>query len=132
MKYLIAALLIISFIGVGVFGFALMSMPGDGEHDVSAGCLAESMNGVLCPKDLFEYVSFHVSAFSKFLNAVFIRHAGEIFSIAAIWVIVSFSLGSLKQKLQPLEYSFAPVFAYKSARKLKAWGSLLETSPTLR
>mgnify|MGYP001590494312 CR=1 FL=1 len=135
MKHLIrpvSLLLVISFIGVAVFGFVIFSMAGT-MHDMENGCIAKTLNGNICPKDIFEYASYHVSAFNKFLSAstakvfdplvpVLLFVAGGLFIVASI---LKFGL-----KYRRDYHRNADLIEYRSRRKFSAWNSLLEHSPT--
>ncbi len=83
MKSAITAFLIISFIGVAVFGFVSMIFGAD--HN--GGCIVSNRLGSLCPiNSPLIFLVFHLGAFKYFSTAVFsaillILLAGTIFSI---------------------------------------------------
>ena len=83
MKFAFIAILIISFVGVAVFGF--LSMIYGDTHD--GGCIASNRLGALCPLNgTFAFVVFHIDAFKYFSMAVFaatllILLVGVIFSV---------------------------------------------------
>ncbi len=83
MKSAFITLLIISFVGVAVFGFISMIFGVD-HH---GGCIASNRLGSLCPlNNPFIFLVFHLDAFKYFSTAVFgavllILLAGTIFSI---------------------------------------------------
>ena len=82
MKFALTTLLIISFVGVAVFGFLSMII-GD-MH--SGGCIASNGLGAVCPlNDIFTFVVFHLGAFKYFstviLVAVLMILFGVIFSV---------------------------------------------------
>ena len=68
MKSAFITLLIISFVGVAVFGFVSM-IYGD-THD--SGCIVSNRLGAFCPlNSAFNFVVFHIDAFKYFSTAVF-------------------------------------------------------------
>src|SRR3989344_6177675 len=83
MKSAFTSFLIISFIGVAVFGF--ISMVYGADHGV--GCVASRINGTgFCPQNGIMDFVFHLDAFKFFSKAVFgvlliIFLSGVIFSI---------------------------------------------------
>ena len=83
MKSAFITLLIISFIGVAVFGF--LSMIYGDTHN--GGCIASSGMNALCPlNDVFTFVVFHLGAFKYFSTAVLasvllVLLSGMIFSL---------------------------------------------------
>ena len=83
MKSAFTSFLIISFIGVAVFGF--ISMIYGADHGV--GCVASRVNGTgVCPQNGIMDFVFHLDAFKFFSKAVFgvlliIFLSGVIFSI---------------------------------------------------
>src|SRR5574343_728492 len=60
MKYLATLLLIMSFVGIGVFGFTLVDhvMMGSSNND----CVASAIDGTECPTNLMAMTSHHISA----------------------------------------------------------------------
>lgn len=81
MKYAFITLLIISFIGVAVFGFVSMIF-GDTHN---GGCIASSRLGALCPlNNVFNFIVFHIDAFKYFSTAIF------VFNLTLLLVALSF------------------------------------------
>lgn len=69
MKSAFITLLIISFLGVAVFGF--LSMIFGDMH--SGGCIASNRLGALCPlNSALAFIVFHIDAFKYFSTAVFV------------------------------------------------------------
>lgn len=69
MKSAFVTLLIISFVGVAVFGFVSMIF-GDTHN---GGCIASNRLGAFCPlNSTFDFVVFHIDAFKYFSTAIFI------------------------------------------------------------
>lgn len=80
MKSAFITLLIISFVGVAVFGFVSMIF-GAGHN---GGCIAANRLGALCPlNNAFTLVVFHLDAFKYFSTVVF------VFSLALLLVALS-------------------------------------------
>ncbi len=83
MKFAFVTLLIISFVGVAVFGF--LSMIFGHMHD--GGCIASNGINALCPlNNIFTFVVFHLNVFKYFSTAVqvvvlLIFLSGMIFSV---------------------------------------------------
>lgn len=135
MKYIIAAALIVSFIGVGVFGLAISSLYDDGMHGMSDGCFARAINGNLCPKDFLDYVSYHISAFNKFLSAIASRIYDPFFAavFASLLAFTFFLLDLPKSKPRFSLFKHikeADLIRYRNRNRFTAWISLLENSPS--
>jgi len=86
MKSLLTILLIISFVGVAVFGFVSMIF-GDTHN---GGCIASNRLGAFCPlNSVFDFVVFHIGAFKYFSTAIF------VFSLTLLLVALSFIIFSV-------------------------------------
>ena len=86
MKSAFITLLIISFIGVAVFGFVSMIF-GDMHN---GGCIASNQLGAFCPlNSVFDFVVFHIGAFKYFSTAIF------VFSLTLLLVALSFIIFSV-------------------------------------
>ncbi|KKQ90745.1 MAG: hypothetical protein UT16_C0031G0006 [Candidatus Azambacteria bacterium GW2011_GWA2_39_10] len=69
MKFAFITFLIISFVGVAVFGFVSMIF-GDTHN---GGCIASNRLGAFCPlNSVFDFVVFHIGAFKYFSTAIFV------------------------------------------------------------
>lgn len=67
MKSVFDIILIISFIGVAVFGF--ISMIYGASHEI--GCVASSLIGsAFCPNNILNFITFHIDAFKYFSTAI--------------------------------------------------------------
>lgn len=81
MKSAFITLLIISFVGVAVFGFVSMIF-GDTHN---GGCIASNRLGAFCPlNNAFNFIVFHIDAFKYFSTAIF------VFSLTSLLVALSF------------------------------------------
>lgn len=127
MKSAFITLLIISFVGVAVFGFISMVF-GDTHH---GGCIASNQLGALCPlNDALDFVVFHLSAFKYFSTAVLVAVllillSGMIFSI----------LPRPLDKDEDDDFAFStqngkfPIFS--KSQEITSWLSLHINSPAL-
>lgn len=89
MKHLASMCLIISFVGVGVFGLSAL------EHSMSRGqsdCLASIMTNVPCLTNLKDVATHHLAAIQSFLN---IPVGAFVFSIILLIVVSAIGLASL-------------------------------------
>ncbi len=69
MKSAFITLLIMSFVGVAVFGFLSMIF----DHAHNGGCIASNRLGAFCPTDsAYTFVVFHLGAFKYFSTAVLV------------------------------------------------------------
>jgi len=134
MKYLTTLLLIMSFVGVGIFGFALF------DHammdDSNSGCVASAIDGTECPTDIIAMTSHHVSAIQT-LTTTLPASSNWLLLLASL-LLVSVSiflfhknlllpkLGLLPQRLRDLTLN-----SLHSQQKLTSWLSLFELSPSL-
>lgn len=130
-------LLVFSFVGVAVFGFAMMGN-GSGHH---SGCLAALAQRTSCPltNNLFSYINFHLNAFRSFSAAVF-GPLSLLNAVAIILVLVSaaalVAILGRRAAARPFIYYFRgrqflekPPFL--SERKFARWHALHENSPAL-
>ena len=86
MKFAFITFLIISFVGVAVFGFVSMIF-GDTHN---GGCIASNRLGAFCQlNSVFDFVVFHIGAFKYFSTAIF------VFSLTLLLVALSFIIFSV-------------------------------------
>lgn len=142
MKFL-ALILLIGFIGMGLFGFIGMphQMSGHSEHSGS-DCLASFVvNKSLCPdrNNSFSYAFHHIQAYQFFSNAL-IGSFVAIFAVIALAFILTFvfrefdarsflrnQIFYLKKRLTEIADSLRSSF-----RNFIRWLSLLENSPSVK
>ena len=106
MKSVFIRFLIISFLGVAVFGFVSMVF-GDTHN---GGCIASSRLGAFCPlNSAFNFVVFHIDAFKYFSTAVL------IFSLTSLFVALSFIVFSVLPR--PLNNEEDEDFVFKVQRE---------------
>src|SRR3990167_1457682 len=68
MKYLATLLLIVSFAGMGIFGFSLFDHAMmDGSN---SGCVASAIDGTACPTSIMSMTLHHISALQTLTTTV--------------------------------------------------------------
>ncbi len=135
MKYLATLLLIMSFIGVGIFGFVLFDHAMmDGSN---SGCVASAIGGTECPTNIVAMVSHHVSVIQT-LTTTTVPPIGSLLSLLTSLLLISVSiflfyknlllpkLESLPQRIRDLTLR-----SLLSRQKIVSWLSLFELSPAL-
>ena len=134
MKYLATLLLIVSFVGIGIFGFALFDHAMmDGSN---SGCVASAIDGTECPTNIMAMASHHVSAIQT-LTTTLPASSNWLLLLASL-LLVSVSiflfykdllfpkLESLPQRLRELT-----LHSLYSRKRIISWLSLFELSPAL-
>ncbi|MBI2446485.1 MAG: hypothetical protein HYV51_01535 [Parcubacteria group bacterium] len=128
MKSAFITFLIISFIGVAVFGFVSMIF-GDTHN---GGCIASSRLGAFCPlNSVFNFVVFHIDAFKYFSTAIF------VFSLNLLLSALSFIIFSVLPRPLNNEEDEDFVFGVQRGKfsvflknkEIIRWLSLLINSP---
>lgn len=129
MKSAFITLLIISFIGVAVFGFVSMIFGDAHGYD----CIASNRLGAFCPlNNAFDFVIFHIGAFKYFSTAIFVF---SLTLLIAALSLVAFSV--LPRPLSNDEENDDSVFSTPGAkfivlpkiRRITRWLSLHINSP---
>ena len=133
MKSLAALILVLSFLGTGIFGFWGM----EGWHGY-LGCMSALLAGEPpCPADnILAYVNFHVNAFKALSEAAF----GDVsFAAALAFLVLFLSLGAgflkspgLKKKLERLalgRLDDSPEKIFRSKAEFLSWLAFHENSP---
>lgn len=132
MKYL-APLLIISFIGIGVFGFAFsdMSMGHQG------GCIASAIDGTECPTNIAQFATHHVEAIQS-LTTTIIPPIGSWLLLLASLLLIGATLAFLYENLLYPKLEFhrsrlreTELNLSHSKQKIISWLALFELSPAL-
>jgi hypothetical protein len=132
MRNFATALLLVSFVGMAVFGLFIMDMAMS--HD-GQGCIASQMNGSgkVCPMSMVEMAFHHISVFQSFTSAVISSFSG----VAVLLLIVSLaffsSAGFLLRRFCFQEQGDAPgnILFFKN-KKLFAGSPSLSTAPRFR
>lgn len=129
MKYLVSLVLIISVVGIALFGFAIFN------HGMMAGsdggCIASSLDGTECPTSIMDMVLHHISTFRTFLLTL-APSAASVLLLASL-LVVSFIFLSPNNL-----FYFRRLFLFRRDRdpsrlynqqKIISWLSLFELSP---
>lgn len=131
MKYLATLLLIMSFAGIGIFGFALV------EHNMQSpnnDCVASAIDGTVCPTSIMSMTLHHISAVQA-LTTTTVPPIGSLFLLASLLLVcVSIFLfyknlllpkpEFLSQRLRDLT-----LHSLYSKQRITSWLSLFELSP---
>lgn len=133
MKYLATLLLIISFAGIGIFGFALV------DHNMQSpnnDCVASAIDGTVCPTNIVAMTSHHISAIQT-LTTTLPASSNWLLLIASL-LLVSVSLFLFYKNLLLPKLEFLPqrlrdmtLHSLYSRQKVTSWLSLFELSPAL-
>lgn len=138
MKFL-TLILLIGFIGMGLFGF--VGMPHQMSEHSDSDCLASFVvNKILCPdgNNSFSYAFYHIQAYQFFSNAL-VSSFVAICAVIALAFLLTFVLKKidtrlilrnqifyLKKRLTEIADSLISSF-----RNFIRWLSLLENSPSI-
>ncbi|MBI4085897.1 MAG: hypothetical protein HY433_01475 [Candidatus Liptonbacteria bacterium] len=133
MKPILTILLVGSFIGVAVFGFAGMHN-GMEAHD--GDCIAATAQGAGCSKQAspVDYAAFHLNAFKIFSSAAFSENFLSVL-LPALAALLLIGLGFFRQFLfmppQPIlsRHKFRNTFSFPQKREFIRWLALHENSP---
>ena len=134
MKYLATLLLIMSFAGIGVFGFTPVDhVMMDGSNN---NCVASAIDGTECPTNIVEMTSHHVSAIQTLTTTLPASFNWLLLLASLLLVSVSIflfyndfllpKLESLPQRLRDLT-----LHSLYSKQKIISWLSLFELSPSM-
>ncbi len=132
MKYFLTFILIVSFVGIGVFGFALFDHAiMDGSN---SGCVASAIDGTACPTSIMEMTLHHVSVLQTLTTTLPSSSNWLLLFSSLLLVSVSIFLFYKNLLLPKLEFlpqrlrDLASNFSY-SKQKIISWLSLFENSP---
>ena len=134
MKYLATLLLIMSFVGVGIFGFALFDHAMmDGSN---GGCVASAIDGTECPTNIMAMTLHHVSAIQT-LTTTLPASSNWLLLLASL-LLVSVSIFLFYKDLLLPKLEFLPqrlrdltLSSLYSRQRITSWLSLFELSPSL-
>ncbi len=131
MRFYFVSTLLLSFVAIAVFGFAMMG-PDDGHM----GCIAAMAQGTAnCPR-AFDMVALHLSAFNMFSLAVFGQNVLSLILALNIFLFLFLSvLFSNRFVSLPLGDDFRARHYFEFPRptfgiRLNHWLSLHENSPS--
>jgi len=134
MKYLATLLLIMSFAGIGIFGFTLVNHAMmDGSNN---GCVASAIDGTECPTNIVAMVSHHVSAIQTLTTTLPASSNWLLLLASLLLVSVSIFLfykDLLLPKLESLPQRLRDLILHSlySKQRITSWLSLFELSPSL-
>ena len=132
MKALFTTFLVVSFVGIAVFG-ALAMNHGAGHE--AFGCIAAAANAVDCPEgaNLFSLATFHFDAFKNFSNAIFGENVLNLLllALALVFVLAVTVFSSFFITPQPLRRLERTLGFFPQKQELIHWLSLHENSPTV-
>lgn len=126
MKAALTAFLIVSFVGIAVFGVFAMS------HEMGHGqsCIAAAARGTDCPQSLFPLIALHFDTFKNFSTAIF----GNVLLAFLVSLLAVGLVARIRAASPPLpvghrlrELSAARSLSFK--RKSVRWLSLHINSP---
>ncbi len=131
MKYLLALILVVSFVGIAVFGFSIF---GRGVMH-GPNCITSPIDGTPCPTNIATMTLQHISSLQALMMSV-VPQISNLFSLLVFAFLISVSIFLLhKNLLYPkLEFlhqrlrDLASNFSY-SKQKIISWLSLFENSP---
>lgn len=135
MKYFVSLLLIMSFVGIGIFGFALFDM---GSNHLSTGCVAPAIDGTVCPTSIVGMTLHHISALQT-LTTTAVSSGSNWLLLLATLLLISVSIflfykNLLFPKLKFLREHLRDLIllALSSKQKIISWLSLFELSPAFK
>jgi uncharacterized membrane protein YhaH (DUF805 family) len=132
MKYLLTLILLISFVGIAIFGFTLFD---HGMDNSDGNCITSPMDRTACPTSIVAMTLHHISSLQALTTSIVSSISNWLLLLAFI-LLVSVSafllyknllfpkLELLQKRLRDLEVNFS-----YSKQKIISWLSLLENSP---
>jgi hypothetical protein len=132
MKYLTSLLLTISFVAVGVFGFAIFDhVMMDGPN---SDCVTSAINGIKCPASIMGMVLHHVSVVQVFTTMV-VPPIGSLLLLIAFLLFLGATFFSpyffKPPRLAFNVYRFRDFFSPPQNQQLTRWLALHENSPAI-
>ena len=134
MKYLALSLLIVSFAGIGIFGFTLA------DHDMQSpnnDCVASAIGGTECPTNIVGMTLHHISAIQSLTTTV-VPPIGSLLLLLASLLLISVSIFLFYKNLLLPKLEFLPqrlrdltLHSLYSKQRITSWLSLFELSPAL-
>lgn len=129
-KRIIAPLLLLSFLMVAFFSFAVMSYGVDGS--MQGDCPFSTTGTPLCPQDALAMTLHHLSSYQSFFSVPVgfgLAELSIIFAVIGIALVLSTNLFSFLYTV-PIGalYKSPPAAVYN--RRLTRWLSILENSPS--
>ena len=131
MKSFPAILILVSFIGAAILGFATMGHTADHSR---TNCIVAATQNIDCTSsNLGAFLAIHFNAFKNISSAVFAKNYASILTM--LWLVTLWFI--LVNKIKPTEptlqrayiYKFQPSTPNNLRLKLNAWLSRQENSP---
>ncbi|OGG54160.1 hypothetical protein A3C20_01370 [Candidatus Kaiserbacteria bacterium RIFCSPHIGHO2_02_FULL_55_25] len=88
-KQVVAVLLMVAFLALALFSFAVMMRGAD--DGMQGDCPFSAMSASLCSQDAFATVTHHISAYLSFLNTLFGSRAMSVL-LAVLFFVLSVAL----------------------------------------
>lgn len=133
MKRIVSIPLILSFLGIALFGFAFFDMDMSPSH--MGGCVASAIDGTVCPINVADAAAHHLSAWQSFTSTLVSPISGWS-SLIVVLLLVAVSVflfhkyllysgpQFVRQRLRDLTLD-----SLFSKQKIVSWLSLFELSP---
>ena len=135
MKYLATFLLIMSFVGIGIFGSTLFDHAMMDGSD--SGCVASALDGTACPTSIMAMTLHHVSALQALTTTV-VPPISSLLLLLASLLLISVSIFLFYKNLLLPKLEFLPqrlrdltLHSLYSKQRITSWLSLFELSPAL-
>lgn len=131
MRFCLISTLLLSFVAIAVFGFAMMD-PNDGHM----GCIAAMAQGTAGCPTAFDMVTLHLNAFNMFSSAVFGQNVLSLILALNIFLLLLLSVFfSNRSAFLPPGGNFRAGYHFEPPRpafgiQLNHWLSLHENSPS--
>lgn len=134
MKYLLTTVLIVSFVGVGLLGFAVF------DHDMNSShnpCVGFSLDTTVCPTSIVGMVLHHISTLQLLTTTILPPSSNWLLLLASLFLISALVFLFCKNFLLPKPESLRErlrdlvLRSLQSKQRIISWLSLLELSPAL-
>ena len=134
MKYLATFLLIMSFVGIGIFGSTLFDHAMMDGSD--SGCVASALDGTACPTSIMAMTLHHISALQTLTTTLPSSSNWLLLLVSLLLISVSifiFYKNLLLPKLEflPQRLRDLTLHSLYSKQRITSWLSLFELSPAL-
>lgn len=129
MKYLATLLLIMSFAGIGIFGFSLF------DHTMmnssNSNCVASTIGGTECPTSIMSMTLHHISAIQTLTTALPSSSSLFLLLVSLLFIGLAFFFPHRfnPPQLALYRYRSRDFFSPPQERKYLRWLALHENSP---
>src|SRR3989338_1521197 len=134
MKYLLTTVLMVSFVGMGILGFAVF------DHDMNSSqdtCVGFSIDKVVCPKSIVGMTLHHISVLQILSTTTVPSGSNWLLLLASLFLVSVLIFLFYKDLLLP-KLEFLPqrlrdltLSSLYSRQRITSWLSLFELSPSL-